>query len=134
MEELQSLIHELEIHKKLNKKHKIKEEFREERRILLAEIERLQKVVDKQGIDKKRKTKENRYAQKKGYKERLKELSKYQYTVYYDKDKNRHIRIYFSRRRKFAKQQSKVKVRRNKEFRLEGGGYRKVFDYWWCIF
>lgn len=33
----------------------------------------------------------------------------------------------------YYKKFSNVKVRRNKDFKLKGNSYRKVFDYWWQI-
>ena len=33
----------------------------------------------------------------------------------------------------YYKKYSNIKVRRNKEFKLKGNSYRKVFDYWWQI-
>lgn len=77
----------------------------------------------------------NKYERKKIDQQKLKRLSKLSwYTVYYKEDENRYIKIYYSGARKYAKYCSNRKVRNSNNFPLRGGGYRKVFDYWWCIF
>jgi hypothetical protein len=87
---------------------------------------------------KNRKTKykyKNKYIRKQIGKNKLKRLSKVSWWfAYYDKDKGRHIRCYESGRKKYAKWCSDRAVRNRNDFPLKGGGYRKVYDYWWVVF
>lgn len=73
----------------------------------------------------------NRYRRKRIGKRNLKRLADCAgWAAYYDKDKQRYIRCYTSKRKKQAKKQSNKKVRKSGGLCLNGGGYRRVFDYW----
>lgn len=90
---------------------------------------------DKSIKTKSNKQRLNKHERKKLDQQKLKKLSQLRwYTVYYKEDENRYIKIYYSGARKYAKYCSNRKVRNSNNFSLRGGGYRKVFDYWWCIF
>ena len=43
-------------------------------------------------------------------------------------------RFYLSGLKKEAKKQTNKRIRKSVQFPLNGGGYRKVFDYWWTVF
>jgi len=77
----------------------------------------------------------NKYERKKLTQQKYKKLSQLKrwWTVYYNEDEDRYIKIYYSGRRKYAKYYSNKKVRNTNDFPLRGNGYRKVFDYWWCV-
>lgn len=77
----------------------------------------------------------NRYERKKITQQRYKRLHKLRWwTVYYKEEENRYIKIFYSGRRKYAKYCSNRKVRNSNEFSLRGGGYRRVYDFWWTVF
>ncbi len=83
----------------------------------------------------KNKPRLNKYERKKLTQEKYKKLSQLRWwTVYYKEDEDRYIKIYYSGARKYVKYCSNRKVRNSNNFSLKGGGYRKVFDYWWYIF
>src|SRR5574344_1073491 len=72
-------------------------------------------------IKNKNKKRLNKYERKKIDQQRLKRLSKLSwYTAYYYEDENRYIKIYYSRRRKYAKYCSNRKVRNTNDFPLRG--------------
>lgn len=92
---------------------------------------------DEDRVTKKKKNKPrlNKYERRKLTQQKYKKLSQLRWwTVHYKEDEDRYIKVYYSGRRNYAKYCSNRKVRNNNDFSLRGGGYRKVFDYWWCIF
>jgi len=81
--------------------------------------------------NKRNKPRLNKYERKKLTQQKYKNLSKLRWwTVYYNENEDRYIKIYYSGARKYAKYCSNRKVRNSNNFSLKGGGYRKVFDYW----
>ena len=77
----------------------------------------------------------NKYGWKQIDKIKLKKLSKISWwNCYFNEEENRYIRCYLSGRKGYAKWYSKRIVRRRNDFSLKGSGYRKVYDYWNCIF
>ena len=81
------------------------------------------------------------YRRKREDERRLKRLydkTKHHYGagVYFDKDKNRYIRYYASKRSgntKYLKRQSNKRVRRSQSS-MRHGQYKRLFDYWWELF
>lgn len=84
---------------------------------------------------KKFKRKPNKYLRKKMTLQKYKKLSKSLrhswYGIYYNKQKQRYIRIYFSGARKFIHKQSEKKIRKSNNFKLKGSNFKKVYDFWW---
>ena len=77
----------------------------------------------------------NKYSRKQIDKIKLKKLSKISWwNCYFNEKENRYIRCYLSGRKGYAKWCSKKAVRHRNDFSLKGNGYRRVYDYWNCIF
>lgn len=90
---------------------------------------------NKEHTKRKRKYKLNHYFKKQIDSIKLKQLSKVSwFPVYYSDSKKRYIRCYLSGRRRYAKWCSNRAVRNRNDFSLKCAGYRKVYDYWWCVF
>ena len=89
-----------------------------------------------QNKNKQKKHRLNKYERKKITYKRLKKLHSISlYTCGAYEKNGRLTRFYLSGRKGYAKWCSDRKVRHgNKEFCLRGGGYRKVFDYWWTVY
>lgn len=53
--------------------------------------------------------------------------------VYFDKKKNRYIRVCLrgSQIKKYYKRYSNKRIRQRKDIAPQGNMYRRVFDYWW---
>lgn len=83
----------------------------------------------------KKKPKRRKYKTKDIDKSKIEKLSKQAwYIAYYYEKENRYIRCYYSGRKRYAKWCSDRAVRNSNDFPLKGGGYRKVYDYWWTVF
>ena len=77
----------------------------------------------------------NKYNRKQIDKIKLKKLSKISWwNCYFNEEENKYVRCYLSGRKGYAKWCSKRIVRHRNDFSLKGNGYRKVYDYWNCIF
>ncbi len=81
----------------------------------------------------KLKTKPNKYFRRDIKNNKLKKLSKYVYTIYYNEDCQRYIQFYLSGVKSYAKWCTNRKVRNSYEV-SNHGNYRKAFDYWWTVF
>ena len=69
---------------------------------------------------------------------RLYEQTKHSYGsgAWYDDRKDRYIRYYPTNRTgytKYLRRLSNRRVRRMKEFALNGSQYKKIYDYWWSL-
>lgn len=82
---------------------------------------------------KKQKYKINHYERKQIDKIKLRELADYACTIYYNERKERYVRFYLSGCRQYAKWCTNRKIRHKNDFPLKHSGYRKAFDYTWCI-
>lgn len=83
----------------------------------------------------RKKSRPNRYERKYTKRKRLEEIHHQAWhPVWYDKEKQMYKRSYYSGRKGFAKKQSNRKIRHTKDFSTDGGGYRKLFDYWGNVF
>lgn len=60
---------------------------------------------------------------------------KYGRGVYYDRNKERHVRYYISKRGrgKWLRRQSNKKVRKSQRLPIFCA-YRRMYDYWWELF
>lgn len=81
----------------------------------------------------RRSTRPNRYKRKRITQQKYKKLNYKCGFAYFNEDKDRYIRYYYSNRRKYAHKWFVKKLRKNNEFKLKGNNYRKVYDYWWEI-
>lgn len=82
---------------------------------------------------KKKKYKINYYDRKQIDRIKLRKLATHVYTIYYDNKEGRYKRFYISGCRKYAKWCTNRAIRHRNDFPLKGSGYRKAFDYTWCI-
>lgn len=78
----------------------------------------------------KKKYKLNHYNKKFIDRVKLKKLSNYAYTIYFNEEKGRYKRFYLSGCKQYAKWCSDRVIRNRNDFPLKGGGYRKAYDYW----
>lgn len=54
--------------------------------------------------------------------------------AWYDSDKDRYVRTYYAPKdKKWLRMTANRKVRRTENV-SSGGGYRKIYDYWWGLF
>lgn len=112
----------------------------EENEILekLRDLEEGKTKKNKQVNNKKIKNKRKYYLDKKAEKrmKKLHEIGVYQVYEAINEDTGEKYmdKFYLSGRKGFAKRQSNKKVRKSNNFPLKGGGYRKVYDYWWEVF
>jgi len=84
---------------------------------------------------KRKKKRPDRYIRKYAGHKRLAQIHKETWwPVGYDEETKRYKRYYYSGRKGLAKYISNRRVRYTKDFATDGGGYRKLFDYWWHVF
>ncbi len=83
----------------------------------------------------RKKGRPNRYERKYAGRKRLQKIPReVWWIVGFDKEKMLYKRYYESGRKGFAKKQTNRKIRHTKDFATDGGGYRKLFDYWGSVF
>jgi len=101
----------------------------------ILDLEYEKKIIFYNRQDKTKQIKINKHQLKNKHKNKLKNLNKYTWwTTYYHEDLDYYERFYLSGRKGFAKLISKRIVRHRYDFALKGNGYRRCFDYWYCIF
>jgi hypothetical protein len=101
------------------------------------EQQNLEEIIDNWDSEKqntkKKKHKLNHYNQKQIDKIKLKKLANHVYTIYFNDKAGIYKRFYISGCRKYAKWCTNRTIRHRNDFPLKYSGYRKTFDYSWCI-
>lgn len=97
--------------------------------------EEIDQIIEEYENNCRKKRKANSYKRKQIDQRKLKKLRETgDWTLCGYREDTKHRRYYYSGRKRYAKQMTNRKLRRIKDAPPDGGGYRKVFDYWNTVF